>query len=276
MPYSSSKPIVALVVAATLAAGVFVAGDAFGGRHRRVQIVQPTEPVLPGAQVTVYGDSLVSQSAPYLQAVGTALGLTVKTESFYGTAPCDFLPKLTKDLARQAPDVVVWAFSGNSIGTCMIGPDHKPLTGADIISKYRTDTLAAVKETEAAGARFVLVSPPAARSVGDWPAFDSMFRGIAAADADVDYVDGGVEIAPDGHFMSTQACLPFETQLSVARGECTGEGRIPVRTSDGVHFCPVDKQLNCPVYSSGAMRYTLAILSAVRLDVDYRFQQGKK
>jgi hypothetical protein len=29
------------------------------------------------------------------------------------------------------------------------------------------------------------------------------------------------------------------------------------------------------VYSSGALRYALVILGAVRLDVDYRYEQGK-
>ena len=143
----------AVVAAAALAAAAFLAGDAFGGRHPRTLVVRPTVPVLPGARVNVYGDSLVSQATTYLTSVGTVFGLMVKVESFSGTAPCDFLPNLHKDLSKQAPDVVVWAFSGNSIGTCMIGPNHKPLAGGAIISKYRTDTLTATHETEAAGAR---------------------------------------------------------------------------------------------------------------------------
>jgi hypothetical protein len=226
--------------------------------------------------VAVYGDSLVSQSVPYLRAVGSVFGLQVSTNSFYGTAPCDFLPSLRKDLRARKPDVVVWAFSGNSIGTCMLDRARRPLTGPAIISKYSADTQAAATSAEAAGVRFVLVSPPAARSVGNWSGFDSMYRGLAAADPHIDYVDGGLEIAPDGHFADTQACLPFETALAATRGACAGGDQILVRASDGVHFCPVSKQLNCPVYSSGALRYALVILGAVRLDVDYQYEQKSR
>ena len=132
--------MLAIVAAAAVAAATFVAGDAFGGRHRGTQATTGTTATLPaaltatlpGARVIVYGDSLISQSVPYLKAVGTAFGLTVTTESFAGTAPCDFLPNLKNDLSKRPPDVVVWAFSGNSIGTCMIGTDGQPLAGGAI------------------------------------------------------------------------------------------------------------------------------------------------
>lgn len=276
--------MLAIVAAAAVAASTFVAGDAFGGRHSRTHARSGTTvtlpavltATLPGARVTVYGDSLISQSVPYLKAVGTAFGLTVTTESFAGTAPCDFLPNLERDLSKRPPDVVVWAFSGNSIGTCMIGTDGQPLVGGAILARYRDDVLTAAKQTEAAGSRFVVVSPPTARSVGDWSAFDAMYRGLAAADSRIDYVDGGVEIAPDGHFTSTEVCLPFETQLAAAQAQCTSANQILVRATDGVHFCQFDKQMTCPGYSSGAMRYSLVILGAVRLDVDYRYVQRKR
>jgi hypothetical protein len=262
----------AVLAISGIAAATFFAGAAFGKNKTVPPGVQ--QRALPSARVTVYGDSLVSQAVPYLRAVGTVFGLDVTAHSFYGTAPCDFLPVVRRDLQGRRTDVVVWAFSGNSIGTCMRDHTGRPLTGAAIISKYSVDTMAAAASAEAAGVRFVLVSPPAARSVGNWSGFDSMYRGLAATDPRIDYVDGGIEIAPDGHFMDTQSCLPFETELSVARGACARGDQILVRASDGVHFCPVSKQLTCPVYSSGALRYALAILGAVRLDVDYRYEQG--
>jgi hypothetical protein len=258
------------VVAVALAAGVFAAGDAVGRRSNHPSATAGHGALaLPTARVAVYGDSLVGQSTPYLKSVAGALGLQVTVRAFSGTAPCDFLPDLHKDLAARRADVVVWAFSGNSIGTCMLDSQRRPITGPAIVAKYRVDTQTAASSAEAAGVRFVLVSPPAARSVGDWSAFDSMYRGLAAGDPGIKYVDGGVDIAPGGHFVSTAACLPFERQLTAARGACSSANEIAVRASDGVHFCAVTKHVTCTAYSSGALRYALVILGAVRLEVDY-------
>src|SRR5882672_4301974 len=66
--------------------------------------------------ITIYGDSLVTQAEPYLQAVSRALGLEVEARALGGTAPCDFLQPLQDDLDAHKVDLVVWAFSGNSIG----------------------------------------------------------------------------------------------------------------------------------------------------------------
>jgi hypothetical protein len=268
--------IVAILAAVAFAGTAFLAGSVVGSRQKRGATPSPPAvAALPGARVTVFGDSLISQSVAYLKAVGTAFGLTVTAESFYGTAPCDFLAFQAKEMLTRPPDVVVWAFSGNSIGTCMLGSDGKPLTGDAIVAKYQADTLTAVRRAEAAHVMFVLVSPPAGQRASIWSQLDTMYRRLAEDDPSIDYVDGGLEIAPDGRFAATQACLPFETRLSYSEAQCSSANQIVVRSSDGAHFCPVDKLVTCPVYSSGALRYALVILGAVRLDVDYRYEQGK-
>ena len=46
-----------------------------------------------------------------------------------------------------------------------------------------------------------------------------------------------------------------------------------MRGSDG-HFCPEPSTtgLECPTYSSGAMRYAINLLQAARIELDYRAQ----
>ena len=43
--------------------------------------------------------------------------------------------------------------------------------------------------------------------------------------------------------------------------DCAADGTTVVR-GDGVHFCPIVGMHPCPVWSSGAMRYGLAIATA--------------
>ncbi|HMK12624.1 MAG TPA: hypothetical protein VK461_13625, partial [Acidimicrobiales bacterium] len=83
----------------------------------------------------------------------------------------------------------------------------------------------------------------------------------------------GVAISPDGKFVDTQRCLPFEQRIPQAREACAADGTITVRGSDG-HFCPVTTagSLQCTTYSSGAMRYAINLLQAGRLELDYQAQ----
>jgi hypothetical protein len=219
----------------------------------------------------VYGDSLVNQSKPYLAVVGDSLGLTVAIQATTGTAPCDFLPKLQHDLADKRVDLVVWAFSGNSLGTCMLDRSGHPLTGAATLARYRSDTEAAIDAASKAHVWFVLASPPAPRSVGDvWEQLDAVYRQLAVAHPEIQYADAGTAIAPDGQFLATQRCLPFESMISQARQTCdTASGTITVRSWDGTHFCSVPIGAGCTAYSSGAVRYAINLLSAARLELDY-------
>ena len=91
----------------------------------------------------------------------------------------------------------------------------------------------------------------------------------------IQYADAGVAISPDGQFVDTQRCLPFEQRIPQAREACdAANGTIAVRGSD-VHFCPVPTttgSLECAMYSSGAMRYAINLLQAARLELDYQAQ----
>jgi hypothetical protein len=228
-------------------------------------------------RVFVYGDSLVVQAEPYLASVANALDLEVTPNAFGGIAPCDALAPLAHDLRYSTPHLVVFAFSGNSFSDCMRDTNGALLTGGDVLARYRTDIETAVLIATHAGVPFVLASPPAREDGnGNWQELDTMFREIAAAhEPFVQYADAGAQIAPDGQFAATQRCLPFELNHSPSKGLCVSEGgSIGVRAADGVHFCseaspPTPNPPSCSEYSSGALRYAIALVTAAKLDLDY-------
>jgi len=233
-----------------------------------------TKPATQRPRVFVYGDSLSVQADPYLTAIGKIFGLTIKVHAFSGTAPCDFLPFLQSDLGAKRPDVVLFAFSGNSIATCMLDDTGKPLVGAAVLAKYRADTDAAIEATTRAHLPFLLASPPAPEAKSaTWKQFDDLYRAIAASHPGVQYVDAGQDIAPGGQFFATQQCLPFEVNLPQTKNTCRPtDAHITVRGPDGAHFCGDATLANaspCSAYSSGALRYALNLVDAARLTLDY-------
>jgi hypothetical protein len=90
----------------------------------------------------------------------------------------------------------------------------------------------------------------------------------------VQYADAGADIAPRGEYTDEQSCLPFERRLANELGvDCGPHDVIDVRAPDGVHFCaaPSDAETigSCTEYSSGALRYAIALVSGARLNLDY-------
>jgi hypothetical protein len=232
------------------------------------------------ARVFVYGDSLVVQAAPYLTSVARALDLEVTVRAFGGIAPCDATPQMVRDLKERSPALVVYAFSGNGFSGCMRAANGDLVAYDDVVSRYRTDLERAAAITTQAGVPFLIASPPAAQDrAEEWRQLDTVFRSIAAdRQPQVQYTDAGVQIAPDGEFAATQRCLPFDLGAGVTSGSCGDEDEsVGVRAPDGVHFCsdPQAATVNaasCRGYSSGAMRYAIALVTAAKLDLDYLSQ----
>ena len=228
-------------------------------------------------RVFVYGDSLVVQTEPYFAAVAKAFDLKVTARAFGGIAPCDALGWLHEDLRQRRPQIVVFAFSGNSLTDCMRGTSGRLQSGPALLAAYRTDLESAIAAASA-GARAPLCSllPPAIENKSDsWEQLDSLYRDIVAAHPEVQYTDAGTQIAPDGQYAATQRCLPFEMQLPQSKPLCLSEGgNIGVRSSDGIHFCSDPSGATtiaaaCSEYSSGALRYAIAIVTAAKLDLDF-------
>lgn len=229
------------------------------------------------ARVFVYGDSLVVQATPYLASVARSLDLDVTVRAFGGIAPCDATPLMVRDLKQRSPDLVLYAFSGNGFSNCMREGNGDIATYDDVVSRYRTDLERAAAITTQAGVPLLIASPPAAQDrAEEWRELDTVFRTIAAGrQPQVQYTDAGVQIAPDGEFAATQRCLPFDLGFGVAGGSCGDEDEsVDVRAPDGVHFCsdPQAATVNaasCTGYSSGALRYAIALVTAAKLDLDY-------
>jgi hypothetical protein len=127
---------------------------------------------------------------------------------------------------------------------------------------------------------FLVASPPASEDQADqWRELDTVFREIAADNQpQVQYTDAGVQIAPEGQFAPTQRCMPFDLDLGSVPGACGGATEdIGVRAPDGVHFCTAPQAAtvdaaSCAEYSSGALRYAIALVTAAKLDLDYLAQ----
>lgn len=222
-------------------------------------------------RVVVYGDSLVVQSELALTAVGAAFDLDVAARAFGGAAPCDALAWLADDLRHSVPDMVVFAFSGNSLSECMRLGNGRLASGRDLVAKYRADLESVINMTTHAGAPLVLGSPPASRDHRrSWHRLDSLYRDLSDDHRPyVHYTDAGVGIAPDGRYRDAQACLTFERRLAL--GACGSDGENQVRAPDGVHFCATTGAAAavqpCKGYSSGVVRYALALLGTPRTEL---------
>ena len=141
--------------------------------------------VSPAAEeVFVYGDSLVVQAEPYLAAVAKSLGMRVTVRGYGGIAPCDAEQWLADDVLQQHPNIVVLAFSGNSLTDCMRDERSELRSGDGLVAKYRDDLERSVSLATQADVPVVLASPPASENrAGSWERLDAMYRDLAAAPA---------------------------------------------------------------------------------------------
>jgi hypothetical protein len=172
-----------------------------------------------------------------------------------GTAPCDWVDN---DLQATRSTVVVISFTGNSLTPCMADGAGGFLEHEAFAEEYRGDLEVLITRARRAGARVVLVGQPTrslVRHEDRVAAINGMLQEFATRWAFVSYVDAGAAVeAPDGQFADRLPCTQFDI-------DCAADGQTVVR-GDGVHFCPVVNVTPCPVYSSGALRFALAIANA--------------
>ena len=226
----------------------------------------------PPAPVGLFGDSLAWEAEPFYERLLTDLGTPpVRVATFGGTAICDMLDDMASLAAVVELSAVHIAFSGNALTPCMDG--YEPGT-TEYFRKYRDDALAAIAIFAPAGTRVYLVAPPVMTNStsGNGMVQDriaDIYKEIVFADRRrVAFVDAGAAVEnADGTFARTLPCLVAEPCEGPV---LAGMGTNVVRSLDGVHFCPtrtgneqglVDR---CPVYSSGAYRYALAMVAALR------------
>jgi hypothetical protein len=167
---------------------------------------------------------------------------------------------------------VVVEFSGNALTPCMLDPDGEPLAGAAYLDRYRADAEAVVKIFSPLEARLYFAGAPSPAVVGGDDSFrggrlDDAYRELAAARGPrVAFVDAGAAVLDRGRWTRSLPCLPEEP----CGGSTDGSPPVNVvRAPDGNHFCPVAKHAvsgvtgDCPVWSSGAYRYALAMAQPV-------------
>jgi len=77
------------------------------------------------------------------------------------------------------------------------------------------------------------------------------------------YIDGSEVLLEDGRYTDTLRCTILDGT------NCGDDGRIQVRAAGGVHLCPAVSSSQagvinrCPVYSSGAVRLAVHVLTFV-------------
>jgi hypothetical protein len=246
--WRGSRPSRTVIVAACLAV-VAVALTSCGSDH-------PT-------RVLVIGDSLVSQASRSLRRDLEARHYKVDIEALAGTATCDWFANAKKAVDGFHPDIVAMSFSGNAIGPCMKRRDGSPLSDAEYRAKYRADT-ERMLHMFGNSIPVYLVGAPVS-GTGDDRVFE-IYQQLTSRASNVHFVDGGKYVTPQHRYVRMLPCL---------RGEpCTGPvvngvHYNVVRAPDRAHFCPVaqDPRLQCPVWSSGAYRFALAIAQAVEQGV---------
>ena len=85
---------------------------------------------------------------------------------------------------------------------------------------------------------------------------------IAAVGPNLQVPAGTTIVDAGGQYVLQLPCLPGEA-------ECGPDGSNVVRSDDGVHFCPGPNLKPCPVYSSGALRFAMAISNAANNPAEF-------
>jgi hypothetical protein len=219
------------------------------------------DPAAHATRVVLVGDSLAQESAPYIAYLTAPKRFVPKY--WGGTAPCDWADV---NLQANRSTVVVISFTGNSLTPCMSDGAGGHLEHQAFVDEYRYDIGQLIDHARRAGARVLLVGQPmrAAKFGHDDRVIgiNEIYRTFAARYADVSFVDAGAAVeAPDGSYSPRLPCTAFDVA-------CDPDGETAVR-GDGIHFCPVPGANPCPVFSSGALRFSLSIADAANDPVAY-------
>lgn len=215
--------------------------------------------------VTLFADSLGFEAAP---TVADELGPLMRfdSSSMPGVALCDLIGALDR-APEKAPDVAVVQFSGNNLTPCMSGPDGQLLDEAAVVDKYAADVETVVTILRSRGSRVILAASPRTAHTDIAEEINTIYSwtaiGWSARGEPVTYLDTATQLlGPLRSFAARLPCLPDET----AGQGCGPDGTIAVRSVDGTHFCPLDTggKTTCPIWSSGAHRFGVALADAVR------------
>jgi len=209
-------------------------------------------------EVIYLGDSLAQETSQILSYLVYPKKLVPKF--FGGTAPCDWLDD---DLEVGRNSVVVIQFTGNSITPCMKSGESY-LNDQALVEKYDHDIGVLIRKIRADGGRIVLVGQPyrapSYNADEEVAGINKVYQRYAKNLPYVSFIDAGASVELNGEYSRSLSCNQFDI-------DCKG-GKTVVR-GDGAHFCPVAGKNPCPVYSSGAFRYGMAIAGATNNPTKY-------
>jgi hypothetical protein len=234
----------------------------------------------PRPQVLVYGDSLTTEAAPYIDGfVDDVAGAASLVRGAPGGATCDLFDLMRYDGRHEHPSVVVLQFSGNNLTRCMQDRSGRPLEGDAWLAKYRADTVKAIELLRPTRASIWLATSPISmladrKGQDDVYRLAAMYRELARRLPGVHVTDAATAVLAFGRYWTrTMPCLRNEPCTQV---DTNGQRANQVRANDGAHFCPTPYPNGgvCPVWSSGAMRYAVGlVLPGVR--AVGRFDRGR-
>jgi hypothetical protein len=225
----------------------------------------------PTRTAVVYGDSLAfTARAAIRKQMRTDRSWRLVNRARPDEALCDWLPRLTSDIARYRPDVITVETIGDAVTPCMRDPSTGVLLRPGTLAyyaKFRGDLASFLSVARRSGAAVVIVSPPP--TGGRAATLNVVVTQILAILRDEARKHPGTSVSDaardsvsnHGAFTFTKRCLPTET---AAIGCDPSTHRITVRTSDGLHFCHTawNPDRSGPSCKAGAARFGRALAAA--------------
>ncbi|MCW2548928.1 MAG: lipoprotein [Mycobacterium sp.] len=226
----------------------------------------------PHHVVLVVGDSLIGQAEEQLREDSTP-SFSVTTAYELGSAPCDWTNgRFDAELDAVHPDIVVLAFVGNAGASpgCVSTTHAFPLT--ELLSNYHLNMTALANRATAAGAKVIIVTPPARNPAAPAPPDIPTIGELAAPDAFYGY-QGTPEIrdlykemtnASGGRWHLTDAAalaispgFVYKQFLSCNAGDGScPDGFVAVRKGH-------DDAIHLDADGNGAKRYAKALVASV-------------